>query len=262
MEKLIPVEYSNQRILLTSQLAESYETEPQIITNNFNRNKERYQEGKHFYCLEGEELQQFRTTTQIDLPLKLNKLYLWTEKGALLHAKSLGTDKAWEVYDMLVETYFEAKKIKPMSQVEMLAAQAQAMVELERKANEAKQIATDTKAAITTALDVFTKPTGDDWQQCMNDRVRKLCVENQLSYLQFWGDLYREVDRTAHVDLKSRQGRKKSRLKAQGAKITEIKAVSELSIIDGDPQLRLILDSLVRRYEAKYAAQRFPNGAA
>jgi hypothetical protein len=263
MEELIPVEYSNQRILLTSQLAESYETTERRISENFTRNQDHYIEGKHFYCLEGDEKRDFVDRTQIADSLKnASGLYLWTEKGALLHAKSLGTDKAWEVYDMLVETYFEAKKIKPMSQVEMLAAQAQAMVELERKANEAKQIATDTKAAVTTALDVFTKPVGDDWQQCMNERVRKICAENQLSYLQFFGDLYREVDRTAHVDLKSRQSRKKTRLKTQGAKITEIKAVSELSIIDGDPQLRLILDSIVRRYEAKYAALHFPEGAA
>ncbi|MDR1208858.1 MAG: hypothetical protein LBK41_00865 [Clostridiales bacterium] len=42
---------------------------------------------------------------------KLNKLYLWTERGALLHAKSLNTDKAWEVYDRLVETYFRVRAL-------------------------------------------------------------------------------------------------------------------------------------------------------
>lgn len=31
--------------------------------------------------------------------------YLWTEKGALLHAKSLNTDKAWEAYEYLVDFY-------------------------------------------------------------------------------------------------------------------------------------------------------------
>ena len=40
-------------------------------------------------------------------------LYLWTEKGALLHAKSLNTDKAWQVYDYLVDFYFRAKETKP-----------------------------------------------------------------------------------------------------------------------------------------------------
>ena len=49
---------------------------------------------------------------QIDDGLKnASKLYLWTERGALLHAKSLNTDRAWEVYDRLVETYFRASKV-------------------------------------------------------------------------------------------------------------------------------------------------------
>lgn len=48
-------------------------------------------------------LREFRANGQIDdLPMNLNKLYLWTEKGAFLHAKSLGTDRAWEVYGHLL----------------------------------------------------------------------------------------------------------------------------------------------------------------
>ena len=111
MNELQIIEHSNQRVLLTSQIAEAYGTNTDTITRNFNRNKERYQEGKHFYILQSEELKVFRASGQFDLlPNNINKLYLWTEKGALLHAKSLGTDKAWEVYDMLVETYFNAKQ--------------------------------------------------------------------------------------------------------------------------------------------------------
>lgn len=50
-------------------------------------------------------------------------LYLWTEKGAFLHAKSLNTDKAWEVYDRLVDTYFEKPQAKQLSPVEMMRIQ-------------------------------------------------------------------------------------------------------------------------------------------
>ena len=40
---------------------------------------------------------------QFDTQFKYAKsLYLWTEKGALLHAKSVNPDKAWEVYDFLM----------------------------------------------------------------------------------------------------------------------------------------------------------------
>ena len=111
MNDLQVINYKNERVLLTGQLAESYGTTNQIITNNFNRNKERYEEGKHFISLEGEEKKVFINQNQIDLgSLKNAKtIYLWTERGAFLHAKSLNTDKAWEVYDCLVEHYFKVK---------------------------------------------------------------------------------------------------------------------------------------------------------
>lgn len=107
MEKLQVIEKNNERVLLTSQIAESYGTTSKVISNNFTRNQERYIEGKHFYCLEGEVKREFCNRHQIEDGSKATKLYLWTEKGALLHAKSLGTDKAWEVYDYLVESYFK-----------------------------------------------------------------------------------------------------------------------------------------------------------
>ncbi len=37
-------------------------------------------------------------------------LYLWTERGANRHCKILDTDKAWEQFDSLEETYFRVKE--------------------------------------------------------------------------------------------------------------------------------------------------------
>ncbi|MCM1315424.1 MAG: ORF6N domain-containing protein [Prevotella sp.] len=86
-----PIEREGQRVLTTAQLAEAYGTTIDTINRNFNRNKLRYIEGKHFYRLTGNELKEFKKTTgQIDRQFKqAPSLYLWTEKGALLHAKSL-----------------------------------------------------------------------------------------------------------------------------------------------------------------------------
>lgn len=121
MNKIQIVEYNNIRVLTTKQVAEAYETEQQIVANNFNRNKERYIEGKHFICLKGDELREFRAKNQNDVLPNANKLYLWTQKGCLLHAKSLNTDIAWEVYDKLVDNYFAP--IKQLSQVDMMRIQ-------------------------------------------------------------------------------------------------------------------------------------------
>lgn len=104
------VETNNQRVLTTAQIAEQYETDVNAIQRNFQRNKERYTEGKHYYCLTGNVLREFKATGQIDVSPNLNKFYLWTEKGALLHAKSLNTDQAWQAYEVLVDTYFSVRE--------------------------------------------------------------------------------------------------------------------------------------------------------
>lgn len=119
MKDLAVTEYRDIRVLTTQQIADAYGTDNKTISYNFNHNKDRYIDGKHFICLTGEELRAFREIH--DLPNNLNKLYLWTEKGAFLHAKSLNTDTAWDVYDRLVDNYFEKKK--PMSPVEMMRIQ-------------------------------------------------------------------------------------------------------------------------------------------
>lgn len=111
MENLTVTEYKNIRVLTTQQIAEAYGTDSKTISYNFNHNKDRYTEGKHFILLVGDELRAFREIH--DLPNNLNKFYLWTKKGAFLHAKSLNTDTAWEVYDRLVDSYFDKQEIIP-----------------------------------------------------------------------------------------------------------------------------------------------------
>ena len=104
------VETNNQRVLTTAQIAEQYGTDSKVISNNFNRNKTRYIEGKHYYCLTGEVKRDFLNRHQIEDGLRATNFYLWTEKGALLHAKSLNTDQAWQAYEVLVDTYFSVRE--------------------------------------------------------------------------------------------------------------------------------------------------------
>lgn len=77
MNELKIIEQNGMRVLTTAQLAEAYGTEGKIISNNFNRNKERYEMGKHYICLEGEDLRTFRTNHQFDeYSQNTPKLYL------------------------------------------------------------------------------------------------------------------------------------------------------------------------------------------
>ncbi len=112
MQNLTVIQLKGQRVLTTRQLAAAYETDVKVIQNNFSRNKERYVAGKHYIYMDRDELREVKTTyPQFEGELsRTSRAHFWTEKGALLHAKSLNTDKAWEVYDYLVDFYFRVKE--------------------------------------------------------------------------------------------------------------------------------------------------------
>lgn len=123
MNGLIPIEHGGQRVITTELLAQVYETSTNNIKNNFNRNKENFKEGIHYFLLKGDALRAFkREVTDNDLATpgevtesnlvarNANQLYLWTERGASRHCKILDTPKAWEQFDNLEETYFMVKE--------------------------------------------------------------------------------------------------------------------------------------------------------
>ena len=112
MSDLIPIEYQGQRILTTKQLAEAYQTTEGNVSNNFNNNIEHFIEGKHYHLLDGDALREFkRDSYEIGVAVNVNKLYLWTARGASRLCKILDTDKAWEQFDNLEETYFSVKEL-------------------------------------------------------------------------------------------------------------------------------------------------------
>lgn len=177
------IEMQGVRVLTTAQLAECYETTERRISENFNANKERYEEGKHYIVLEGEEKRDFLNRTEIPYGSRAAKFYLWTERGALLHAKSLNTDKAWAVYDELVETYFRAKKAE--TALQNLSPQLQFMIRIETEQNEIRK---DLDGAIQRIEELerskpvaekpeperpVTKPEPKPWSEREKDYLRK-----------------------------------------------------------------------------------------
>ncbi|QUI24902.1 ORF6C domain-containing protein [Vallitalea pronyensis] len=129
MNNLTVIEHEQQRVLLTSQLAAGYGTSDARIHQAYLRNKERFEYGKHYYELEGEALRHFKANYQNDSNLKyVSKLMLWTEKGALHHAKIINTDQAWGVYEVLEDAYFRVKTL-PQTYEEMIIMQAKSMQE-------------------------------------------------------------------------------------------------------------------------------------
>ena len=127
--EVAPLVYNNEVVITTKMLAEVYECEDGNITWNFNHNKDKFIEGKHYYKIEGEELKNLRVCfSHLQISSKVRKLYLWTKRGASRHCKMLGTDKAWDMFDVLEENYFNPKRqpqqVLPVEQIAKIATEA------------------------------------------------------------------------------------------------------------------------------------------
>lgn len=106
------IEYLGHRVVTTEQMASGYGATEQMITNNFNRNKSRFIEGKHYFKLSGEGVEILRNSFRgVQISSKARSLTLWTERGAANHAKMLETDQSWDYYNDLTEFYFAYREV-------------------------------------------------------------------------------------------------------------------------------------------------------
>lgn len=259
MSDLKVIEYHGIRVLTTQQLAEAYGAEVQVVTNNFNRNKDRYEEGKHYICLYGDELRDFKTANQNDLSLKrVNQLYLWTEKGTFLHAKSLNTDTAWEVYDRLVESYFQKPQpqldrsaLSPELQMFLKMGEAMAKQEIEQK-RLAGQIEAHEKAI--DGIKEAVMPVTDNWREEMQKKFNRIQRGCGIDYRSLWSEMYAELDRRAGADIGTRLRNRKERMKNEGYTKTAINNLNKMDIIESDKKLREIFSKIVTEYEIRYCS--------
>lgn len=255
--ELVPIEREGERVLLTSQLAEAYESTTQVIVNNFNRNKNRYIEGKHYFVLEGESKKAFADNlTQFDLgSLKHTaKLYLWTEKGALLHAKSLNTDKAWEVYDALVETYFRARQTA--SDFSQLSPQLQLLIQLEMEQKRQKAAIQAMEKKLDNIREVVAL-NPQSWQENCRKILLKIARQRggtREALQSVATECFSLVDQRGGVSLDVRLTNKKKRMEQEGATQTNLKKINKVDVIAEDKKLIEIYLAVVKEMAIKYNA--------
>jgi hypothetical protein len=215
MKQLKPTERNGMRVLSTAQVAEYFGTDTKVISYNFNYNKERYIEGVHYICLAGEDRKEFLfNNMEIHDSSKHAKfIYLWTQKGVLLHAKSLGTNKAWEAYTNLLDDYF--KKVEGAKQPQTtspdltgLSPQLQFMIQMEQKHNalEAKFNMYETnqnevKEAVNTLTDNMTAvPDHTKVVSTINEYARW----TRLGHNEVYNKVYETLKKAHGIDVKQR----------------------------------------------------------
>lgn len=146
----------------------------------------------------------------------------------------------------------DRSQLSPQLQSLYALIEMQARQELEQK-RQAEQIA-KVETTVTNMKEIFTEPIGD-WKADINSRVREISQKSGIDYQTLYGQLYGELETTAHCSLKRLQENKRSRMEKAGNTKTAIKdGTTKIAIIYEKPQLKAIFEGIVKRYAMKYCA--------
>lgn len=186
--------------------------------------------------------------------------YLLTKKGCDMVANKMTGEKG-VLFTAAYVTAFEKmqERLKtPASPAEQLLAQAQLMVEQERRLKAVEEKTQATQETVQSAFSALSHPTvsRDHWQDETRSQIRRMCLENGLNYQTHTAKLYEELESEAHVNLETRVKRLRDRMKTGGAKYAERQAVNKLTVIAQDPKLRSIFSSVIQRRYAQLVTEK------
>ena len=270
---MVPIEWKGKIVITTAQLAEVYETSPDNIKKNFNRNSDRFKEGLHYILLLGEDLRIFKDQVTESHPVAkgTSQLYLWTERGANRHCKILGTDKAWEQFDNLEETYFRTKQqaidraqLSPQTQLLLSMFESIARTELEQKRQSEKlNRLEDNQRALTDTFQ--STPDSESFQQWANKCLSKIAESSnfhpeygrQSRYAFARNESYDRLKRKWNCNLDDRVARAKGRAMERNPGITkaELNSINKLTIITNDKSLRPVYETVIKEMMIAYCVK-------
>lgn len=255
MNNLQVIERNNERVLTTQQLADVYETDVNNIQTNFNRNKERFKENIHYFLLQGEYLKEFKnqpTNSQL-VSKHSSQLYLWTERGANRHCKILDTDKAWEQFDNLEETYFKVKQQKPSCIEDVLIESLKEMKDLRLQVNQANNIALEAKTEVKTIKEVVSL-NATDWRKDTQQLIARIAKQQgsfeHINMLR--RESYELLNNRFGVDLNRRLINKRRKMAEEGVSESKREKINNLDVIQDDKKLIEGYVAIVKDMALKY----------
>ena len=135
---------------------------------------------------------------------------------------------------------------KPMTMAENLAAQAQLLVEQEKRIARIEQ-------RVETALTAIARPSGDTWVEDMKAAIAGYCRATGLTEPAGRGRLYAMLDREASCSTDARLQRLRQRRKETGERRRDYMALTKLDAIAVDKGLRVAFEGIVARERARAA---------
>ena len=204
----------------------------------------------------------FIPNTYMDSTGRTLPCYLLTKKGCDMVANKMTGEKGVLFTAAYVTAFEEMQKRLKMSPspAEQLLAQAQLMVDQERRIAALETVQTQMRDTMSTAFSALASPTvsRDHWQVETRSRIRQMCMEFDLNFQKETGALYKSLEESAGCNLEVRVKHQRERMKVGGAKYADRQAVNKLTVIAHDQRLREIFAGIVQRRYAQLVAAKMP----
>ena len=105
-------EYNGQRVVTFKDIDTVHQRPSGTARKTFNRNKSRFEVGKHYFMLQLETENSNVCLTDIrNIVVPSRGITVLTERGYLMLVKAFTDDLSWKVQDELISGYFKAKEL-------------------------------------------------------------------------------------------------------------------------------------------------------
>lgn len=242
----------DKKAMLVKDIANIHDQPLGEINRRINDNRKRFKDGVDIIDLKtvmGLSHNEFGFTQ--NAWNRLVNAYLLSERGYSKLLKILEDDKAWEIYDQLVDNYFDMRsqldttRLSPELQfmqgvVDKLAASERTQHRLENKIDGVSEI------VATSTM---------DWRNETSHLISKIARQQGNtgeSYKMTRNDIYDEVDRRGGVSLKTRLTNLRRRMAEEGTSKTQRKNTTKVDVIAHDKKLIEIYTAIVKEFSIRY----------
>lgn len=168
--------------------------------------------------------------------------------------------KRWVTHEVLPSIRrtgsYAPTRTQPMTPAQLLAAQAQVLVDMERRMDEMQGQTAALEAKVDTAMKAFSRPAQDHWKADMDKAVKELNARMGWSLPKLQGKLYQTLEDTANCNLNMRLTALRKRMKKTGMRYRDARMLNKLDAVAADKQLRAIFEGIVRSYQAQAVPSR------
>lgn len=191
--KNIKMAYWNDKKVIASKYLSNALGLSQIETmRGYRKHKKEFAAGKHFFCLEGNDRKEFIFENDLDLSLKVGKIFCFTELGVIKIIKNLGYSELWDIYEDVIYPCFREFLGRKLHEITWYDRNFKTICDLSKKNNcEVKEIVKEVIYSIMQKYDLK-----------MAERKYKRATGKTLAYTTILFDYYPEMGKDADEILK------------------------------------------------------------